>query len=174
MRLRKRFNQIYNRTGVKNGMISLQKANAENKSLLWDMLQRYLREMSEYYELETDENGCFRYKYFEAYFTEDDRMAYLIYFNRTPAGFALVNPYSYLDADTDHVLAEFCIMPEFRQKSIGIRAAQHILDLHPGRWQIKYSENNPAAKRLWNRLAAQYHSARHSAGEDETILSFTT
>ena len=172
--MRKRFNQIYSRTGVKDGMIRLLKASTENKTILWDMLQRYLQEMSAYYDLETVENGSYRYKYFEAYFTEPERKAYLICFKGMPAGFALVNPHSYLNADTDYVLAEFCILPEFRQNRIGIRAAQHILNLHPGRWQIKYSENNPAAKHLWNRLAAQYHPVRHSAGEDETILSFTT
>ena len=31
-----------------------------------------------------------------------------------------------------------------------------ILTDHPGKWEIKYNEKNPAGKRLWNTAAAPY------------------
>jgi len=153
-------------------MIRITEAGTENRSLLWELLQEYLREMSQYYELELDEKGDYRYRYFDAYFAERERKPLLIYEDRQLVGFVLLNAHSYIGAEPDHVLAEFGILPEFRQRHIGTRAAEHILQRFPGRWEIKYSEKNVNAKKLWNRIAAPYNPAVHGCEDGETVLAF--
>ncbi len=155
-------------------MIRLVQASLENKTLLWNLHQKYLYEMTNFYDDEMDGEGNYHYGYFDAYFTEPERKAFLIYSDGKLAGFAMVNPYSYLGADPDHVLAEFTIFPAFRKNHIGLEAARHILESLPGSWEIKYNERNAAAKALWNRVTERYCPARQRYSEEETVLAFST
>ena len=83
-------------------MIRLVEAKREDRELLWDVLQRYLREMAQYSKKITDENGEYPYRYFDAYFTEPERRAYLLYDGDALVGFAMVNPYSYTGRKADY------------------------------------------------------------------------
>ncbi len=87
-------------------------------------------------------------------------------------GFAMINPYSYIGGCPDHVLAEFTIFPSYRGKHLAHAAADRILAAYPGRWEIKYSERNAAARRLWQRVTAPYHPVVHRLNEEETVLAF--
>lgn len=155
-------------------MISLLQATVKDKTLLWNLHQKYLYEMTNYYDNEMDGEGNYHYGYFDAYFTEPERKVFLIYSDGKLAGFAMVNPYSYLDAKPDYVLAEFTIFPAFRKKHVGMEAARQILESLPGSWEIKYNEQNSGAKALWNKLTAQYHPVQHPYSDAETVLAFST
>jgi predicted acetyltransferase len=87
-------------------------------------------------------------------------------------GFAMINPFSYINEHPDHVLAEFTIFPMYRKQHIGKCAAELILKTYRGRWEIKYNEKNIGAKALWNKITASYHPERHRYSADETVLSF--
>ena len=106
-------------------MIQLVQAAPEHKTLLWNLHQKYLYEMTQYYDNKIDEAGNYHYGYFDAYFTEPERKAYLLYSDGALAGFAMINPHSYIGEKPDHVLAEFTIFPMFRKRHIGSGA-------HPG------------------------------------------
>jgi len=153
-------------------MISLTTVQPENRDLLWNIHQKYLYEMTKYYPDDVDENGNYHYGYFDAYFTEPERKAYFIYSDNKLAGFAMINPYSYIGAKPDHVLAEFCIFPTYRGKGIATVAAEQILQMYGGSWEIKYNENNEGAKRLWNKVSARYNPEKHYLNDAETVLSF--
>ena len=60
-------------------MIQLVHASPENRDLLWNIHQKYLYEMTNYYDNEMDDQGNYPYKYFNAYFEEPERKALLIY-----------------------------------------------------------------------------------------------
>ena len=155
-------------------MIKLVRILPENRKLLWNLHQKYLYEMTKYYDNEMDENGNYHYGYFDAYFIQPERKAYFIYSDGRLAGFAMINPYSYIGGKPDHVLAEFTVFPAFRRKGIGMQAAQRILEACPGSWEIKYNENNTGAKGLWERLTKQYSPVSHAYSENETVLAFST
>jgi len=154
-------------------MIELRKVKPEERDLLWNIHQKYLYEMTNYYDDEMDEVGNYHYGYFDAYFTEPERTAILIYKDAQLVGFALINPYSYLGAHPDYVLAEFTVFPMFRKKHIGKGAAALILETYRGSWEIKYNEKNAGAKALWNQVTAAYRPAVHRFSADETVLAFS-
>ena len=154
-------------------MLSLLQVKREERELLWNMLQKYLEELTEYYPLDRDENGCYPYRYFDAYFLEPERIAYFILCDGLPAGFAMINRYSCLGHHPDHAMAEFTVLPEFRRRHLASEASRMILEKHPGKWEIKFSEKNTAAKKLWETLAAEYGPAVYHM-EDETVLEFAT
>ena len=147
---------------------------SKDRELLWNIHQKYLHEMTNYYDNEMDEQGNYHYGYFDAYFSEPERKALLIYFSGRLAGFAMVNPHSYIGGDTDYVLAEFTIFPAFRRQGLAFEAARRILEMYSGCWEIKYNEKNAGAKHLWNRLAAPYNPKRHRCSDVETVLEFST
>ena len=154
-------------------MIQLIQVSTEHKTLLWNLHQKYLYEMTNYYDNEMDEDGNYHYGYFDAYFTEPERKAFLIYSDGALAGFAMINPHSYIGETPDYVLAEFTIFPMFRKKHIGTEAATHILETFRGRWEIKYNEKNAGAKALWNQATAKYQPVKHRYSDVETVLAFS-
>ncbi|MBR1822418.1 MAG: GNAT family N-acetyltransferase [Clostridia bacterium] len=155
-------------------MIKLIDVRPEHRELLWNVHQKYLYEMTNYYDDEMDAAGNYHYGHFDAYFTEPEREALLIYDGRSLVGFAMVNPYSYIHEKPDHVLAEFTVFPMYRKRHIASVAAGMIFSRYPGRWEIKYNERNAPAKRLWTKVTAEYGPRTVRLNETETVLAFST
>lgn len=153
-------------------MIRLVNVTAEQKELLWNIHQKYLYEMTNYYDNDIDESGNIHYGYFDAYFTDPKRTALFLYDDEQLIGFALINPYSLIGRNPDHVLGEFTVFPEFRRHHSGLKAAELILETYPGQWEIKYNEHNTAARALWTRLTEKYDPEKYRYSDCETVLIF--
>lgn len=154
-------------------MIRLVTALNQDRELLWNIHQKYLYEMTNYYDDPMDEKGNYPYGYFDEYFSDPKRAAYLLYDDNILIGFAMLNPYSCIGRNPDHAMAEFTIFPSYRRKHLAFDAASALLKKHPGRWEIKYNEKNLAAKRLWNKVAASYSPEVVHLNGEETVLLFT-
>lgn len=154
-------------------MVLLKKVSEEQRVLLWNIHQKCLYEMTKYYPDDMDEDGNYHYGHFDAYFTDSNRTAYFIYNDEVLVGFAMLNPYSYINHQPEHVIAEFSVFPSYRKKHIAAKAAQMIFDLHPGKWEIKYNEMNLGAKRLWEGITKQYNPIAHHISNEETVLEFS-
>ncbi|MBQ8087640.1 MAG: GNAT family N-acetyltransferase [Clostridia bacterium] len=154
-------------------MIKLKTVQSEDKELLWNIHQKYLYEMTKYYNDEMDEKGNYHYRFFDAYFSEPERIALFIYNDETLVGFAMLNPYSYVGKQPDHVLAEFTIFPMYRKKHIGRAAAEYILEMFKGTWEIKYNNNNEGAAALWTKITEHHRPAKYRYSDDETVLVFS-
>ncbi len=153
-------------------MIKLVDVRPEHKELLWNIHQKYLYEMTKFYPDEMDKAGNYHYGYFDSYFTDPERNALLIYHDSVLIGFAVINPYSYIDADPDYVLAELTIFPAYRKNHFAYDAAECIFRKYKGHWEIKFNENNIAAKNLWNKVTSAYSPTVHCYSDCETVLSF--
>ena len=155
-------------------MISLKIVKETERDLLWNINQKYLYEMTNFYDDPMDENGNYHYGYFDEYFIDPKRVAYFIYNDEKLIGFAMLNPYSYINQNPDYVMAEFTIFPQYRRHHYAYEVARLILSKHPGKWEIKYNEKNIPAKRLWTKLASQYDCRVVSLNDEETVLVFNT
>ncbi len=153
-------------------MIHLKTVQENDRALLWNINQKYLYEMTNFYDDPMDEEGNYHYGHFEEYFTDPKRRAYLIYSDAVLVGFAMLCPYSYIEKTPDHTMAEFTVFPAFRKKHYAMDAANLILSRHPGNWEIKYNERNTAAKALWSKAAAPYGPQTVHLNEEETVLVF--
>ncbi len=158
-------------------MIRLQRVSEKDRDLLWNINQKYLYEMTAFYDDIMDKNGNYHYGYFEDYFTDPKRSAYLIYNVQSNSdevliGFAFLCPYSNIGKNPDYTMAEFTIFPAYRKNHFALEAAKLILAKHPGKWEIKYNERNRAAKKLWNSLAASYQPEVYHLNGEETVLLF--
>ncbi len=154
-------------------MIELIQAGEEQRELLWNINQKYLYEMTNFYADELDEAGVLHYGHFESYFTDPAREALLLYADGILVGFAMLCPYSQLEEPVDYVMAEFTVFPMYRRRGLALEAAQRILEVRPGRWEIKYNEKNAAAKALWTKLTTPYGPRKTRFSDVETVLQFT-
>ena len=155
-------------------MIRLQRAEEKDRELLFNVNQKYLYEMTNFYDDPMDEKGNYHYGHFEEYFTDPKRKAYFICNDDTLVGFAMLCPYSNIGQNPDYIMAEFTIFPSFRRNHFALRAAKQILEQHPGKWEIKYNEKNGAARKLWTSVTASYRPDVHRMNEHETVLTFRT
>ena len=153
-------------------MIRLQRAEQKDRELLWNINQKYLYEMTNFYDDPMDENGNYHYGHFDEYFTDPKRIAYLIYNDDILIGFAMLNPYSCIEKKPDYTMAEFTIFPTYRRKYFAVKAAQLILSQHRGEWEIKYNEKNTGAKKLWKSVTEPYKPEIVHLNEEETVLVF--
>lgn len=154
--------------------MKLVEVRTEDRELLWNINQKYLYEMTNYYDDELDVQGNLHYGYFDAYFTDPERKAFFIYDEQNLVGFAMIHPYSFSGGETDHVMAEFTIFPMYRKNHLATKAAESILERFQGRWEIKFNEKNAAAKGLWVKVTAKYSPELIHLNEEETVLSFRT
>ena len=158
-------------------MIEFKEVKPENRDLLWNIHQKYLYEMTTYYDDEMDESGNYHYGYFDAYFTEPERKALLIYDRQVLVGFAMINPYSYIHGQPDHVLAEFtasflCIERNtWRQKPPRAFSATTAGD---GKSNTMREENVHREASVDSGDGKKYNPRQYRYSEDETVLSFST
>ena len=154
-------------------MLRLQTVRPEERDLLWNINQKYLYEMTNFYNDPMDAEGNYHYGHFEEYFTDPRRTAYCLFDGETLIGFAMLCPYSNIGQAPDHVMAEFTVFPAYRRRHCALKAAGMILKKHPGSWEIKYNKKNIPAKNLWHAVTEPYAPEKVHLNEEETVLVFT-
>ncbi|HEV7207645.1 MAG TPA: hypothetical protein VGN54_02775 [Mycobacteriales bacterium] len=113
---------------------------------LW---QLYRHDLSEFRGTMPDAAGLYGPGRLPAYLDDPDRRAYLIFRGLTVAGFAVIRGVLH----EPRVIGEFFVVRGVRREHVGHDAAQQLLRMHPGQWEIAFQEENPAAARFWRRVA---------------------
>lgn len=154
-------------------MITLRKVGPRDRTLLFNLLQKYLSEMMCFYPEPVEDDGNYDYPYFDAYFTDHDRDAYIILYYDVIAGFAMVNRHSCVGDPIDHAVAEFFVLPAHRRHEIGLCAARLLFRMYPGRWEVKYHQQNEGAAAFWKRAIERFNPAHRLLPSKEAVYSFT-
>src|ERR1700677_4470834 len=108
--------------------------------------------------------GEYLHRYFDEYWTDPDRKAFLFRVEGALAGFALV----FTGEPRD--IAEFFVMRKYRGRGAGAQAASSLFARFPGRWTVRQQLTNPAATAFW-RKAIRYPFQEHEQGT-EIVQSF--
>lgn len=135
--------------------IKLEKVTSEEKAILYNLLQFALYDMSQYVDIDLNESGFFDYDWFENYFIDDDRDAYLIKSNNQLVGFVMVNENLKIYSNGKSI-AEFLILPSYRRKQIGKQVAITIFDMYLGNWEVEPIENSITAYKFWQNTIKEY------------------
>ena len=147
--------------------IYLEKVKEENKEVLYRLLEYSLYEESANDLNEMNEDAIFEYKYFNSYFTDDDRDAYFIRDKETNKilGFAMVNTYVQV-FENGHSIAEFMVIPKYRKNNIGKKVAFELFDRYRGNWEVSPSYNSCSALFFWNKVIKDYTSSNYKFEND--------
>lgn len=147
--------------------IYLEKVKEKNKDVLYRLLEYSLYEESANDLNEMNEDAIFEYKYFNSYFTDDDRDAYFIREKETNKilGFAMVNAYVQV-FENGHSIAEFMVIPKYRKNHIGKKVAFELFDKYRGNWEVSPSYNSCSALFFWNKVVKDYTSSNYKFEND--------
>ena len=145
----------------------------DRRETLFNLMQKYLYEMTRYYPIAMGEDGNYDYDYLPLYFSERARQAYFFYVGETLVGFALINDYSFTGEPTDNSIAEFTIFPAYRGRGYAGSAVEALRALRPGSWQLKYSPKNAAGAGLWQKIKRRYDGVEQPLPDGHVAISFS-
>lgn len=152
-------------------MVQAVEVQQSQKQLLFNLMQKYLYEMTAYYENKMDESGNYPYPYLPRYFEEPGRQAYFFYDDAVLIGFALINQYSFTGDQIDNCIAEFTIFPAYRRHGKGSDAVRALIKQRKGSWQLKYSTDNPSGTAFWRKIKEEYHGQEQALEGTEIALT---
>ena len=142
-------------------MIRLDKVLLEEKELLFRLLQFALYDGSLYNTNKIGKDGLFPYKWFDNYFTDDDRDAFFIREDDKIVGFVMINQFM-KKCDNGHSVAEFLVLPEYRRNHIGKKVAYLVFEMFPGNWEVEPIEESNEACRFWENVVVNYTNNKFS------------
>jgi predicted acetyltransferase/uncharacterized protein (DUF983 family) len=145
--------------------VAVEPARLHEKSVLRRLLELYRYDFSEFDGADVDEHGLFGYRYLDHYWTEPDRLPFLIRADGKLAGFALLRREEPGQPETLDI-AEFFIMRRFRRGGVGRHAAFALFDRFRGRWEIRETAENVPAQQFWRRIVGEYTGGRF----EETVF----
>ena len=137
----------------------------DDRTVIRRLLQLYHYDFSEFDGSDVNLHGEYLQRYFDEYWTDSDRKAFLFRVDRALAGFALV----FTGEPRD--IAEFFVMRKYRGGGAGAQAAASLFGQFPGRWTVRQQLTNPGATAFW-RKAIRYPFQEHEQGT-EIVQSFT-
>jgi predicted acetyltransferase len=140
-------------------------ASDEDRSVVRRLLQFYHYDFSEFDDADVDSHGEFLHRYFDEYWTDSDRKAYLFRVGGAWAGLALVF------TGLPHDLAEFFVMRKYRRRGVGAEAAAQLFARFPGDWTVRQQLSNPAATTFWRKAIS--YPYRETVENSEVVQRFT-
>jgi predicted acetyltransferase len=145
--------------------IEVNKAIDDDRPIVRRLLQLYHYDFSEFNGADVDPHGEYLHRYFDEYWLDGDRAAFLIRVDGALAGFALVY------TGDPHDVAEYFVMRKYRRIGVGRIAAAILIKRFQGRWTVRQQLTNPAAMAFW-RKAIPYPFAE-TERDGEMVQSFT-
>lgn len=140
----------------------LEEVKIEEKDILFNLLQFALYDGSQYIENNINNDGLFNYKWFDSYFTDDNRVSYFIRtIDNELIGFVMINQYLKI-FESGNSIAEFLILPQYRRKHIGKRVMFDIFNIYKGNWEVEPIENSKEAYEFWKNTIKNYTNDKYS------------
>lgn len=142
--------------------IYLDRVLENKKDTLYRLLEYSLYEESLNDGNEMNDEAIFEYKYFDRYFTDNDRDAFFIRKQNTDKllGFVMINTYIQ-KCDSGHSIAEFLVIPKYRRCKIGKRVAFECFNMYKGIWEVSPSYNSESAYLFWKKVIDEYTNGKN-------------
>lgn len=124
------------------------------------MLELYQYELSDIWDQDLDVNGEYGYN-IERHALAERFFAHVALVEGCYAGFALVAPAVVTQTD-GHWMEQFYILKKYRRGGNGLALATHVLNYHPGPWEIGQMSGNVAARPFWRAVVSRLASDNFS------------
>jgi len=137
--------------------IELVEVDETEKSVLYQLVELYSYDFSEYDQADVNAHGFYGYTYFDYYWTEEARHPFFIKVDGKLAGFTLISDYCYALQDAGaRSVSEFFVMRKYRRKGVGKFAARWIFDQFPGKWEVVQHKDNIPSQIFWEQVVGEY------------------
>ena len=134
------------------------RASPEDNLILANLLNHYVYDMAEWFDISADQNGFYSYE-LDGIWT-DRFLFYIARLDTVPIGFALVEQIGDLQD-----LKEFFIVRRYRRSRFGRNLCEYVCNAHPGNWQVRVFGGNRPAVPFWNRVIAGYTNDSYTKTE---------
>lgn len=135
--------------------IEITPAGDGDRERLSALMELYCYDFSELLPIDVEENGRFSPPLDK--WLDGKKHAFLARADGKLAGFALVQPGSYLSDDARVFdMAEFFVMRRYRRHGVGERMARSLFDRFAGPWEVREKKNNVSAIAFWRRIIGRY------------------
>lgn len=158
--------------------VTLEKYPLIEKEALKALMIAYFKEINPSSIIQQSTGEELDYPYLDTYWQDLNRAPYKILYNNTVVGFLLINDWVMHKAfKANHSIAEFYILPAFRRKGIGRKAAFKIFEQMGGKWEIRQLRSNPKSTPFWRSILTaftrgQFTEIRQEASEDIGYIQF--
>ncbi len=139
--------------------IKVEKIENKDKSVLSNLFQLYLHDITASLSMDVNEHGLFEYNEIDYYFNNDSKhFAYFIKVNGNLAGFVLIDDnFMVLTKENNNFdFSEMFVLNAYKGKGIGNVVANKVFDMHKGTWEVKPVPRSEGAKRFWERTIKEY------------------
>ena len=128
--------------------VSILKIGPESEAVLQSLMDLYLRDMSEWFAVDSYDVSSIWAKGYDAYLAK---------VGDSLAGFALIGSADeWLGKMGGHDVHEFFVTRGFRRTGVGERMAALLWDERPGEWLVRGLEANAGAVLFWRRAIVKY------------------
>ncbi|QYR23572.1 GNAT family N-acetyltransferase [Paenibacillus sp. sptzw28] len=134
----------------------------EEKTVLYNLIQLYRYDSSEFDGHVLNSHGFYLYKYFDHQWTDEYRRPFIVKVDGEIAGFALVSldvPTQYMklsSAEKTNTIGDFFIMRKYKRKGVGKEVAFSLFKQFRGTWEIRQTYGNKDAYEFWKHVIAKY------------------
>ena len=147
--------------------LSISKIGPESDVLLRNLLEFYVHDMTEWFDIDTKADRS--YSYDTSTIWNDGCHAYVAKIGGSIAGFALIGSAGeWLNETGTHEIREFFVLRKFRRGGVGRRMATLVWNEYPGEWLVRVLERNAPAVQFWR--AAIEDRSRGSYQEETRIV----
>jgi len=162
--------------------LRIELASEAERSLLANLLELYIHDLSEVFAVQPGADGRFGYPRLASYWSEPERrFPFLIRDRGKVVGFVLAQRGSPMSDDPEVFdVAEFFVLRSVRRSGVGARAAALLWDRLPGRWIVRVSEANRNGLPFWTRVIQDYagsgatQTQRRAEPHDWRVFAFDT
>jgi len=162
-----------------NSNLSFSRVDETSAEILGNLLELYCHDMSEWFDVETDEKGAFSKHYAVSQFWNDGGAVFIAKSGELPIGFAIVQSAQNFTDDGGWDLREFFVLRKYRRTGAGQRLAKFVWDTSSENWLVRVHSANKPAVPFWRRTVESYSSGkfgeeiREVNGSDWFYFSFS-
>jgi predicted acetyltransferase len=150
---------------VSDSEVTLVPALPSDEARLANLLELYVHDLSETFQIAPGEDGRFGYERLPLYFKEPEtRFPFLIRFGGRLAGFAFAMRGSPMSDDPNALdVAEFFVLRAYRRFGVGRSAAFLLWRRLTGDWVVRVSEGNRAGVPFWEAIVREFTGGAYTA-----------
>ena len=131
------------------------RATSRGRAVLRRLFAMYVHDLSRYtgfYAL--DERGRWRPELWRDWLSLDSLEPQLFEVGGEVSGFAVVGrqPFPFMSRDRDFKVCEFFVLGGWRRQGVGRAAAEAVLGMHRGGWELTVLPGNLGAQVFWKRV----------------------
>lgn len=132
--------------------IVIRRAHADDRLVLYRMLELYQYDLSDVWEQDLDAHGEYGYA-LDRYWSKHDCHPFVAMVAGRYAGFALVDRAIKVGVD-GHWMDQFFILKKYRLQGVGLALASYVFAALPGSWEVGQMTGNLPAHSFWRSVIA--------------------